>query len=208
MGSVSAPPIDSTSSGAGPGMSRSSGAFTEQEDVIQILRDDTVGVASMRILVVTRMWPTERYEFRSGFIAVQVDALRRAGVACDVLVAQGSRGFSAYAQIAKAVRRALRTQRYDLVHAHYGLTAAAAGLQRDCPLAVTFHGSDVMGDVDPAGRRTIRGRIERAISKVVARRANVAIAVSQRLADELPACDVHVVPVGIDETAFRPRERD
>jgi teichuronic acid biosynthesis glycosyltransferase TuaC len=189
------------------GMSKASGLATKPEDVIHVLRETRAGVAPMRILVVTRMWPTERYGFRSGFIAVQVDALRRAGVACDVLVAQGSRGVCAYAQIARAVRRTLRTERYDLVHAHYGVTGVAAGLQRGCPLVVTFHGSDVMGAVGAAGRRTIRGRIERAISKIVARRADVAIAVSQRLADELPARDVHVVPVGIDETAFRPRER-
>jgi glycosyltransferase involved in cell wall biosynthesis len=182
--------------------------YTVQDNAIQFLTKNFVGTASMHILVVTRMWPTERDRFRNGFVAVQVDALQQAGIACDVLVAQGPRSVFAYAQIAHAVRRALRMQHYDLIHAHYGLTAVTASLQRSCPLVVTFHGSDVMGAVDSTGRRTTKGQIERILSKTVARRANAVIAVSPRLARELPVRDAKVITVGIDEMVFRPCERD
>jgi glycosyltransferase involved in cell wall biosynthesis len=109
--------------------------------------------------------------------------------------------------MANEVCRVLSTNHYDLVHAHYGLTAVAAGIQRRSPLVVTFHGSDVMGAVDASGHRTIKGRTERWISRTAARRANAVIAVSERLAEELPVDDVNVIPVGVDETVFRPRER-
>ena len=40
------------------------------------------------------------------------------------------------------LRRTLRNGRFDLVHAHYGLTGMVALAQRSVPTVVTFHGSD------------------------------------------------------------------
>jgi teichuronic acid biosynthesis glycosyltransferase TuaC len=177
-------------------------------DAIQLLTEDSDGTKQTRVLVVTRMWPTEQYGFRDGFVEVQVKALRRAGVACDVLVAQGRRGLSAYGQLAWVVRRLARSRKYDIIHAHYGLTAFAAGIQRLCPLVVTFHGSDLMGPTDRAARKAGRARMERLLSRAVARRANATIAVSASLAEHLPVSDVRVIPVGIDETVFQPCERN
>lgn len=145
---------------------------------------------------------------RNGFLRVQVDALRERGVRCDVLVAQGRRGPLAYVEIARWARALARGGRYDAVHAHYGLTGAAAAFQRSAPLVVTFHGSDVMGAVDAEGRLTPKGRFERILCGAVCRRAAATIAVSARLAAEIPCTGVRTIPVGVDESVFRPRDRD
>jgi glycosyltransferase involved in cell wall biosynthesis len=95
---------------------------------------------------------------------------------------------------------------YDVVHAHYGLTGAACLLQKR-PLVVTLHGSDINGAVNAAGRTTLKGRFESIISRAVARRANVVIAVSARMASIIPRAEPEVVPIGIDTALFHPIDR-
>jgi teichuronic acid biosynthesis glycosyltransferase TuaC len=160
-----------------------------------------------RVLVVTKMWPTVDESFRNGFLALQVEAVRNLGVDCDVLVIQDRRsGLLGYLRAARTVRRTVASGRYDLVHAHYGLTGAVCLLQRR-PLVVTFHGSDINGAVNARGRKTVKGRCESLISRVVAWRADVVIAVSARMAALVPRAEAVVVPIGVDTQLFHPSDR-
>lgn len=154
--------------------------------------------------MVTKMWPTSKTSFRNGFLELQVEALRKLDITCDVLVTQdhGS-GLMGYARSAWAVRRAVSSGRYDIVHAHYGLTGASCLLQT-LPLVVTLHGSDINGAVNSQGHKTIKGIAESLISRVVAWRADAVIAVSGRMAALIPRARPVVVPVGIDTDLFRP----
>jgi glycosyltransferase involved in cell wall biosynthesis len=150
------------------------------------------------------MWPTAKASFRNGFLQRQVEDLRRLGVTCDVLVVpEQSHGVRGYATTALMVRRAVAEGGYRLVHAHYGLTAVACLFQRS-RLVATFHGSDVYGAVGAGGRRTLKGRVERALSRIVAWRADAVVVVSARMARALRWANPTVVPVGIDAGLFRP----
>jgi len=153
------------------------------------------------------MWPTPNDSFRNGFLKLQVDAVRRLGLECDVLVTQeqGS-GPLGYLRTALAVRRLISSGGYDVVHAHYGLTGLSCLLQ-DRPLVVTLHGSDINGAIDIQGRKTRKGRLEAAISRAVARRADAVIAVSARMAALVSPATTIVVPIGIDTELFRPIDR-
>ena len=97
----------------------------------------------MRALIVTNMYPTATRPALGSFVRDQVDALRRIdGVDVEVFsFAPGGGG--AYARAASALHRRHRHDRFDVVHAHYGLTAwpafAASGKVR----AVTLHGTDL-----------------------------------------------------------------
>jgi hypothetical protein len=42
-----------------------------------------------------------------------------------------------------ALRRLIRAERPDIVHAHYGLSGLLANLQRLVPVVTTYHGSDI-----------------------------------------------------------------
>lgn len=165
------------------------------------------GNGAPRVLVVTKMWPTAEDSHRNGFLKRQIQAVRDQGVECDVLVIQdqGS-GPLGYGRAALTVRRAVSRGRYDIVHAHYGLTGVIC-LAQGRPLVVTLHGSDIYGAVDATGRRTLKGRVESAVSRFVARRADVAIAVSSRMLALLPQGGSVVVPIGIDTDLFRPIDR-
>jgi teichuronic acid biosynthesis glycosyltransferase TuaC len=106
----------------------------------------------MRVLVVTNMTPDPAAPARGRFVRDQVDALRREGL--EVELYSFPVGSRQYPRATWAIRRLLRRQSFDLVHAHYGLAgwcALAAGAR---PLVVTFHGTDVRHPVvGPLSRR-------------------------------------------------------
>ena len=129
------------------------------------------------------------------FVRELVEDLRALGVSVDVLAFDGRKKKSRYAQAAFKLRRALRESRFDLVHAHYGLTGMVALAQRRVPTVVTFHGSDTGNP---------RVRWQAWVSWVVARRATP-VFVSRDAAQRLGCPNAAVIPAGVDVDLFRPR---
>jgi glycosyltransferase involved in cell wall biosynthesis len=95
----------------------------------------------MRVLVVTNFEPDAATPQRGRWVRDQVAELRRLDV--EVEVFSFPRGRAHYAPATRRLRRLLRRQRFDLVHAHYGLAGWCARLAGASPLVVSFHGTDV-----------------------------------------------------------------
>lgn len=95
----------------------------------------------VRVLVVTNFMPDAAAPQRGRWVRDQVDEMRRRGVEVDVF--EFARGRNAYLPAARRLRSLLRRERFDLVHAHYGLAGWVARLAGAKPLVVTFHGTDV-----------------------------------------------------------------
>jgi teichuronic acid biosynthesis glycosyltransferase TuaC len=95
----------------------------------------------VRVLVVTNITPDEKAPWRGQFVRDQVDALRRSGV--DVELHSFRAGTRNYPRAVASIRRILRRERFELVHAHFGLAGWCALLAGARPLVVTFHGTDV-----------------------------------------------------------------
>jgi teichuronic acid biosynthesis glycosyltransferase TuaC len=100
---------------------------------------DTLSV--MRVLVVTNFKPDASTPQRGRWIRDQVDELRRCGV--EVEVFEFTPGKGEYAPATRRLRRLLKREQFDLVHAHYGLPGWCARLAGARPLLVSFHGTDV-----------------------------------------------------------------
>jgi teichuronic acid biosynthesis glycosyltransferase TuaC len=152
----------------------------------------------MRALVVTNMWPTPARPALGRFVHDQVEALRRIdGVEVELFAFPP--GLRSYPRAARALRRRYRGERFDVIHAHFGLTAWPALALRGAPHVVTFHGTDL---VHPRS-----GRLSRAALRFI----DLAATVSASLARErLPSADVHrvaVLPCGVDLERFRPLPR-
>src|SRR4051794_19821121 len=98
--------------------------------------------ASVRALVVSNMAASRERPARGVFVRDQVAALRARG---DVSVElfEFLPGALAYPLAARALRRRYDARRYDIVHAHFGLTAWPALALRGPRHAVTLHGTDV-----------------------------------------------------------------
>ncbi len=151
----------------------------------------------MRALVVSNMRPDARNPGRGRFVRDQVDALRRLpDVEVDLF--DFPPGAPALARAAATLRRRYRARTYDVVHAHFGLSAWPALGVGARARVLTVHGTDV--------RHPRTGQLTRA----VLHRMDLVAAPSAALAAELGATEarrVAVLPCGVDTTRFRPLDR-
>jgi glycosyltransferase involved in cell wall biosynthesis len=153
----------------------------------------------MRALVVTNMWPTPEAPARGSFVRDQVAALRALpGVEVEVFAFPPG----GYARAAVELRRRHAKHDFDVVHAHFGLTAWPALAVRGAPHVVTLHGTDVR---HPRSRR---------ITKAALRFMDLVATVSAPLAQELDGGSGRrsggrraVLPCGVDTTRFVPLPR-
>jgi teichuronic acid biosynthesis glycosyltransferase TuaC len=151
----------------------------------------------VRALIVTNMYPTpERPEY-GRFVLDQVEALER-HPDVDVEVFSFPPGLRSYPRAARDLRR--RNSRFDIVHAHFGLTAWPALLANLGPVVVTLHGNDLF--------HPRSNRITRAALPFVALPAAVSREFSRNIPGAGTTRRVAVLPVGIDLDRFRPIPRD
>jgi glycosyltransferase involved in cell wall biosynthesis len=93
------------------------------------------------VLVVTNFVPDASAPQRGRWVRDQVEEMRRLGT--EVEVFSFPPGSGRYVPATRRLRRLLRRERFDLVHAHYGLPGWCARLAGARPLVVSFHGTDV-----------------------------------------------------------------
>jgi glycosyltransferase involved in cell wall biosynthesis len=113
---------------------------------------------SVRVLVVTNFMPDESAPQRGRWVRDQVDEVRRRGIDVDLFAFPPGR--SEYVPATRRLRSLLRRERFDLVHAHYGLAGWVARLAGARPLIVTFHGTDVRHHLVGHLSRRLAWRIE------------------------------------------------
>lgn len=154
----------------------------------------------MRVLVVTNFEPDSSSPQRGQWVRDQVEETRRLGV--EVEIFSFPPGSKQYLPATRRLRALLRRERFDLIHAHYGLPGWCARLAGAQPLLVTYHGTDVRhGIVGPLSRR-------------LAWRADLVAAVSRALFEPEdgrpglpPVPGSAVLPCGPDLRRFAPLPR-
>jgi glycosyltransferase involved in cell wall biosynthesis len=162
----------------------------------------------IRVLMVTSDWLWNSWGGPAVFIARQAEFLRREGIEVDLFPFRGARHPANYLTAWKQVRRRVRQGGYDLVHAQFGQSGLTA-LPKQIPLVVTFRGDDLEGIIGENGRYIPAGWLLRFISRIVARRADATIVVSEHMKRYLPrSVTAHVLPSGIDLDLFRPEPRE
>lgn len=104
----------------------------------------------------------------SPFTHAQAESLRARGIEVDYFPIQG-KGWKNYWRNIGPLRRHLRTQRYDLIHAHYSLcgwVAVLAALGR-VPVVVSLMGDDAQGTFVAPGRIEWKSRIPIALTRLL-----------------------------------------
>ncbi len=94
------------------------------------------------------------------------------------------------------INKILSKNKYDLVHAHYGLTGFISLFQNKCPVICTFHGSDVLYN-----------KWQNIISRFTARHCAINIAVSDNIAKILKRINTYTIPCGVDDNLFYPTSK-
>jgi glycosyltransferase involved in cell wall biosynthesis len=154
---------------------------------------------SLRLLVVTNMWPTERDPAFGVFVRDQVEALRLAGADCTVLFVDGKTRTLAYLGAIYDCRRRLRAIGPDVVIAHHvlsGLIVWLAGRARPRPRWILIHhGIEVFCGWQAPLARWLTGRADRTL------------VVSSAMARHLRLSSEDVLPMGVDTSLFLPMDR-
>jgi glycosyltransferase involved in cell wall biosynthesis len=146
----------------------------------------------MNVLCVTNMYPSVGNPSWGCFVREQVEDLESLGVEIRVFAFDGRQQKGNYLRAARELRRLVRSERFDVVHAHYGLSGAVALAQRRVPVITTFHGSET-------------GYVpwQRYVSWVVAR-LTAPIFVSDHGAEAVGCSGATVIPCGVDTELFTP----
>jgi glycosyltransferase involved in cell wall biosynthesis len=149
----------------------------------------------MRALIVTSMYPTPASPGLGSFVRDQVQALERIGEVDLEVFSFPAGGAKAWIKAATELRRRHRGDRFDIVHAHFGLSLWPALSARGRARAVTLHGTDL---AHPRSR---------AITLAGLRTVSLVGAASQPLADLIPRWAaspdrVAVLPCGVELHRF------
>jgi glycosyltransferase involved in cell wall biosynthesis len=151
----------------------------------------------VRALIVTNMYPSPPRPALGSFVRDQVEALKRIPDVEIDLFAFDPGGAGAYIDAARTLRAQKRS--YDIVHAHFGLTAWPALAARGAKHAVTLHGTDL---AHPRSRRLTLAALPF---------VDLVAAVSEPLLATLPTWArrrrTAVLPAGVDTTRFKPITR-
>lgn len=143
------------------------------------------------------MWPTDERPESGIFVADQAAALRRLGVELQVFSFEGGSAISYIRAAWKLARR--RDTTYDVVHAHFGLSAWVSLAAKARIRAVTFHGTDLE---HPRSRK---------LSAAVLRFIDLPCAVSDALASRIPTRHLRhkpqVLPCGVALDRFKQIDR-
>lgn len=156
--------------------------------------------APVRALIVTNMYPSPERPALGSFVRDQVEALRRIpGMEIELFTFPpgSARG---YAQAARTLRGLSGDEVFDVVHAHFGMSAWPARMAGARAHAVTLHGTDL------ANRRS------RLITLAALPFLDLVATVSESLAEEIPSWARRsrrsaVLPCGVDLERFHPVPR-
>ena len=165
----------------------------------------------MKILAITNMLPSAEFPSQGVFVQEQIKGLRAVGLDVRVLFVDRRReGPWAYFRLRKKVRATEAEFAPDVIHVMYGgvMAERIARQPHDCPLVVTFRGSDLLGENLSGWTRKIISRYGVHCSRVAARKADGVVVVARHLLRALngtvAAEKVRVVPSGIDLERFKP----
>ena len=146
----------------------------------------------MKILVVC----SGNYDSISPFISEQAEALNRLGISTDFFLIKGS-GYFGYIKNLVPLVKKINEYNPQIIHAHFGLSALLANLQRKVPVISTFHGSDIW-----------IFRLNRILSYIAHQLSHQSIIVDARMADVLGGRRINLIPCSVDMHIFFPVSKE
>jgi teichuronic acid biosynthesis glycosyltransferase TuaC len=164
----------------------------------------------MRVLMVTGIYPTERFPHLGTFIKSQIDSLIAAGLEVEVIHPKPGPVLLRYAAAAIQVFFKTLTGHFDIVHGHYGQWALIARMQRTTPTVASFLGTDLMGRVNACGDYSKKGTLVTSVSRWLCHRVDAVIVKSEgmkKAAKAIATDKIFVIPNGVDFELFRPIPR-
>lgn len=129
----------------------------------------------------------------SPIVKSQADSLIKAGVDVDFFTIVG-KGFKGYLQNVVPLKNIIKKNKYDLIHAHYSLSAFTATFAGCRPLVVSLMGSDIR----------LKGVFALGVKICSFFYWDAVIVKSRDMADHIGIRNVEIIPNGIDISLFQP----
>ena len=133
----------------------------------------------------------------SPFVKEQGDSLKEIGLDIDYFLIKG-KGITGYLKNYFNLNRLIKTNTYDIIHAHYGLSGLLATFQSHVPVVITFHGSDVN-----------LNRTNFYLSFLASRLSDANIFVHESLSKKLSLYSdkAEIIPCGVNLNLFKPIDK-
>ena len=133
----------------------------------------------------------------SPFVKEQGDSLEELGLDIDYFLIKG-KGITGYLKNYFNLNRLIKTNTYDIIHAHYGLSGLLATFQSHVPVVITFHGSDVN-----------LNRTNFYLSFLASRLSDANIFVHESLSKKLSLYSdkAEIIPCGVNLNLFKPIDK-
>lgn len=87
----------------------------------------------MKVLIVC----SGNFGYIKPFVSEQVETLNEMGVQTEYFLIEG-KGITGYLKNLNPYRKKVKTENFDLVHAHFGLSGLLANMQRKVPVIISF----------------------------------------------------------------------
>lgn len=145
----------------------------------------------------------------SPFIKAQAESLESDGVVVDFFYIRG-KGIRNYLKNVPILRKEIKSNNYDLLHAHYALCGWVAVLTLTrLPIILSLMGSDVFGDINEKGKRKFKSNLFVLLTRFVQPFVDVVIVKSAGMrAKVVKRKEVYAIPNGIRMDKFRPLNYD
>jgi teichuronic acid biosynthesis glycosyltransferase TuaC len=141
-------------------------------------------------------------------VKTQGDSLSSLGVKIEYFTISGS-GIFTYLKNIRNLRKHLKQNNYDLIHAHYSFCGLVVLLTFSrYPLVVSFMGSDALGYVNPSGKKKFRSYLNIFLSKFIQLFVDKIIVKSKNLMNTIYLKKKAVlIPNGVNMKTFRPLKK-
>ncbi len=143
------------------------------------------------------------------FIKCQGESLKKEGVELDYFTIKG-KGIKGYLGNIKRLRRTIKKNQYEIIHAHYGFAGLFCLLSfNGIPIVLSVMGSDVYGSYNSEGKRIKSSYIEMFltqitllfVSRIIVKSKNILKMVLQRKKTQ-------IIPNGVYFEKFKPNSND
>jgi len=146
----------------------------------------------MKILIVA----SGNAGYTSPFVEEQINSLEKLGNQIDLLTIKG-KGVFGYLKNFFSLISKLKSDNYNLIHAHYGLSGLLASFQWMVPVIITFHGSDI--------NKTSNFPLSFIASRLSDENIFVHPAQPRKL--KIKHKDNYIIPCGVDLSTFYPIDK-
>ncbi|MBL7013937.1 MAG: glycosyltransferase [Candidatus Marinimicrobia bacterium] len=144
----------------------------------------------MKILIVA----SGNAGYTSPFVLDQIKSLEKLGIQIDLLKIKG-KGVFGYLKNYFSLISKIKSNNYNLIHAHYGLSGLLASFQWKIPVIITFHGSD------------INKASNYPLSFIASRFSDENIFVHPAQPRKLKIKNNYIIPCGVDLSTFYPIDK-